>query len=131
MWAFSDEYFYVYRMQREGSISATVDYKHLCDYCWIIEHSIELVNKQLDELKTPLMSYLMYHILIASAFTHKVKLTKQQKRELLSRLKASANGRIIKYAMNKKVKLAGIVYRFTGFNFMSAVLGFYLNNRGK
>ena len=130
-WAFSDEYFYIYRMQREGSISATVDHKHLCDYCWIIEHSIELIEKQSNELKTPLMSYLMYHILIASAFAHKVKLQKQQKRELLSRLKALANGRITKYAMNKKVKLAAMVYRMCGFNVMSAVLGFYLNNRSK
>ena len=71
------------------------------------------------------MSYLMYHILIASAFAHKVKLQKQQKRELLSRLKALANGRITKYAMNKKVKLAAMVYRMCGFNIMSAVLGFY------
>lgn len=130
-WSFVDEYFYVYRVQREGSISATVDYKHLCDYCWIIENSVKIVENQENSLKTPLMSYLMYHVLIASAFAHKVKLEKNQKKEILSRLKAVSKGKITKYTMSKKVKLASAVYRLGGFYVMSCVLGFYLNNRGK
>lgn len=130
-WSFVDEYFYVYRVQREGSISATVDYKHLCDYCWIIENSVKIVDNQENSLKTPLMSYLMYHVLIASAFAHKVKLEKNQKKEILSRLKAVSKGKITKYTMSKKVKLASAVYRLGGFYVMSCVLGFYLNNRGK
>lgn len=128
-WAFVDEYFYVYRMQRAGSITSSVDYKHLCDYCWILEHSITLVEKCNDTIKIPLMSYLMYHMLIASAFVYKISLSKEQKKEILSRLKKISKGRVIKYTLNKKVKLAGYVYRLCGFKVMSMVLGFYLNNR--
>lgn len=130
-WSFIDEYFYVYRMQREKSNTASIDYIHLCDYCWILENSIALVENGDDAVKEPLMSYLMYHMLIASALSYRVKLKKAQHEELLIRLKAICNGRVTKYTLNKKVKLAGLVYRIGGFAVMAKVLGFYLNNRGR
>lgn len=129
-WSFIDEYFYIYRKQREDSISSTVDYKHLCDYCWIIEKSVSIVENSDESVKVPLMSYLMYHMLIASALTYRINLDKMQRKEILSRLKAVCKGRIIKYTMGKKVRLASYVYRIGGFSFMAKVLGFYLNNRG-
>lgn len=129
-WSFIDEYFYVYRMQREGSITASVDYKHLCDYCWILESSISVVENIREAVKAPLMSYLMYHMLIASALCYRVKLDKSQRKEILSRLKAVCKRRITKYTLGKKVKLASYVYRIGGFTVMSKLLGFYLNNRG-
>lgn len=126
-----DEYFYGYRKQREDSISATVDYKHLCDYCWIIENSLKRVENCNQKLKEALMSYLMYHILIASALCYRAELNKNQRKEILSKLKGFAKGRITKHTLDKKVRLASIVYRFGGFYVMSKVLGFYLNNRGR
>ena len=30
--ALSNEKFYVYRMQRDGSITSTIDYKHICNF---------------------------------------------------------------------------------------------------
>ncbi len=129
-WSFSDEHFYIYRMQRDGSITASVDYKHLCDYCWILENSVTLVKKSDDLIKESLMSYLMYHMLIASALSYRVKLNKKQRKEILARLKAVCKGNVTKYTLNKKVKLASTVYRIGGFAVMAKVLGFYLNNRG-
>lgn len=129
-WAFIDDNFYVYRMQREGSITSTVDYKHLCDYCWIIENSIDLVEKCDDDLKVSLMSYLMYHVLIACAVANKVEIPKEQKKEILFRLKVVSKERITKYTLNNKVKLASYVYRICGFTVMAKALGVYLNNRG-
>ena len=130
-WSFSDEYFYIYRSQRAGSITASVDYKHLTDYCWILENGVELVEKGDEGIRYGLMSYLMYQTLIACAFCYKVKLTKVQRKELLERLRKICSGRIFEYAADKKVKLAGTVYRLGGFNAMARILGFYLNNRGR
>ncbi len=130
-WAFIDEYFYVYRAQREGSVTATIDYKHLCDYCWMLEKSVEHIEKCTDEIKAPLMSYIMYQCLIASALAYKVKLTRVQKKEILSRVKVLCKGNVTKYTLNKKVKLACYVYRVGGYTLMAKVLGFYLNNRGR
>lgn len=129
-WSFTNEHFYVYRMQRDGSITASVDFKHLRDYCWILETCIERVENGREEVKIPLMSYLTYHVLIASALAYRTKLNKAERHEILSRLKPLCKGRIIKYTLNKKVKLASMVYRAGGFALMAKVLGFYLINRG-
>ncbi len=129
-WSFIDEYFYVYRKQRGDSISSTVDYKHLCDYCWIIENSIALLENSDDSIKAPLMSYLMYHMLIASALSYRINMNKSQRKEILLRLKATCKGKVTRYTIGKKVKLASYVYRLGGFWTMAKVLGVYLNNRG-
>lgn len=130
-WSFIDDVFYVYRTQRANSVTATIDYKHLCDYCFILEKSIEQAEKCDEAVKSPLMSYLMYQVLIASAVVYKVNLSKEQRKEIVSRLKAMCIGNIKKYTLNKKVKLAGCIYRLGGYNLMARVLGFYLNNRGR
>lgn len=130
-WSFIDEYLYVYRAQREGSVTATIDYKHLCDYCWMLEKSFEHIINCDEEVKSPLMSYLMYQCLIASALAFKVKLSNAQKKEILSRIKVLCKGNITKYTLNKKVKLASCIYRIGGYTLMAKVLGFYLNNRGR
>lgn len=126
----SDDSFYVYRMQREGSITASVDYKHLCDYCNILEDNLPVVLSAPVEIRDALMSYFLYHSLIATAFCFKVSLNHKQKHELLLRLKKIMKGRINKYTLDKRVKLASTFYKFCGFSVMARVLGFYLNNRG-
>ncbi len=130
-WSFIDEYLYVYRAQREGSVTATIDYKHLCDYCWMLEKSYEHLKNCDEEVKSPLMSYLIYQCLIASALAFKVKLSKIQRKQILSRVKALCKGNITKYTLNKKVKLASYIYCIGGYTLMAKVLGFYLNNRGR
>lgn len=65
-------------MQREVSITATIDYSHLFDYCYVIEKAVAAVEKCSDGIRVPLMSYLMYHVLIASALVYRVKLHKSQ-----------------------------------------------------
>lgn len=131
--AFLDSYFYAYRVQHGGTVTSQIDYGHLCDYCWILEKSVKLVETCEERLKSILMSYLMYHALIAIAlsFRKRVNLSREQKKEILSRLKAVTQNRITKYTLSKKVKLACLVYRIAGFEVMAAVLGFYLNNRGR
>lgn len=130
-WAFCDEHFYIYRKQREGSITQTIDYKHLCDYCWIIESSIERIENEETQCKNALMSYMMYHILICCALSYRVKLTKEQRTNVLTRLRAVSNGRMGKYTIGKKVRMGSFVYRLFGFSVMAKVLGFYLNHRGR
>lgn len=130
-WSFSDEYFYVYRMQRDNSVTASIDYKHLYDYCQIIEDGIVLVEQCNDTLKSSLMSYLMYHVLIAIALSYKIDIDNKQQKEILLKLKNISKGRITKYTLNKKVKFAKIFYCIGGFKIMAIALGFYLNNRGR
>lgn len=129
-WAFLDDCFYVYRVGREGSITSSIGYKHLCDYCWILEQSVSRTASVAERVKSPLMSYLMYHVLIASALTYRTALPKKEKTQVLARLKAVSKGRITHYTMDKKVRMASTIYRIAGFGIMARVLGFYLSNRG-
>lgn len=129
--AVCDDRFYVYRMQRTDSISATIDYRHMCDYCNILEKSVVVIAHNDKCIQKPLMSYLMYHTLIASALCYRTKLTKAQRAEILRRIQAVCKGRITENHMGKKVQMANAVYRVLGFSGMARVLGFYLNHRGR
>ena len=129
--SFSDEYFYAYRKQHGGTITSRIDYFHLCDYCWILEKSIIVVEECKGKKRDALMSYLMYHILIASALCYRINLETSQRREILLRLESSCEKRITKYTLNKKVKVASLIYRICGFTTMSKILGAYLNHRGR
>ena len=130
-WSFIDEYFYVYRIQRDDSVTATIDYKHMCDYCWMLEKSVEHIEKCNELVRKSLMSYIMYQVLIAIALCYKVNLPREQRKEILCRLKVICKGNVTKYTLNKKVKLASCIYRLGGYTLMAKVLGFYLNNRGR
>lgn len=127
----SDEYLYAYRKQHAGRITSQIDYAHLCQYCWILESSVARVEHCKDRLKIALMSYLMYHVLIASALCYRVRLERHQRKELLSRLETVSKDRMAQYTLNPKVKLASVIYKIFGFTAMSKVLGFYLNHRGR
>lgn len=130
-WAFLDEYFYVYRMQQANSVTANIDYKHLYDYCQIIEDSVALVTQCNDTLKFALISYLMYHAIIAIALSYKINILNSQRKDILLKLQSICKKRITKYTLNKKVKLAKFIYCIGGFKLMANALGFYLNKRGR
>ena len=129
--SFIDDAFYIYRSDRDGSITSTVDYKHLSDYCDILESSIDVVEKADSDLQSALFSYLMYHALIASALCYRTNISKAQKREILSRLKNVCKNRITKYCLDRRVNLASKIYKIAGFSVMARAMGFYLNHRKK
>lgn len=129
--SFLDDAFFVYRKNRPGSITATVDYSHLCDYCDILKDSIMLVENGKEELKDTLLSYLMYHLLILTALCYRVDLQKAQRKEIFARLKVICRQYLLENTLDKKVKLAAVIYRCFGFSVMAKILGFYLNNRGR
>lgn len=129
--AFCDDSMYVYRMQREGSISATVDYNHLLDYCWILESSVELIEQGDPCLQKPLMSYLMYHALILSALVYRSDLTVKQRNTVLNRVKKVCKRRLIHNNLCKKVRAVIPIYMIFGYRPMTMFLGFYLKHRGR
>lgn len=128
-WSYIDDMFYVYRLGREGSITSSVDYKHLCDYCDILEDSIRRIESADGNTKEALMSYIMYHMIIACAHTHKVNLSRKQRKTILLRLKSICKGNLRRYSLGKKVTYAKYVYNMFGFYIMSYVVGLYLIHR--
>ncbi len=123
--------FYMYRSNREGSITSTIGYKHLIDYCGLLERTVEIVENGNENIKNALMSHCMYHVLICAANNKTLSAPKQEKKEIANRLKALCKGRMGKYTMDSRVKFASKIYRFFGFSIMAGVLGIYLNRRSK
>ena len=125
--------FYAYRKEREGSITATINYYHLKNYCNIIYDGVEIVKNSSEKIKTALMNYIVYQAVITSALIHRksVKLTKMQKREIHAKIRPIFKSYIKKYNEDKKVKIAKKVYSICGYALTSFILGFYLNHRGR
>lgn len=128
-WCLLEDCFYVYRQQREGSITATIDYKHLSDYCETLQSSIDVANGCKPQIKEALLSYIMYQVLIASALSYRTEMTRQQRKEIQRKLSNICKGNITKYTLNSRVKLASQVYRVFGYKGMARVVGFYLIHR--
>ena len=128
-----DDKFYAYRKEREGSVTAMINYGHLKNYCDIIDGGIELVKNSPEKIKTALMNYIVYQTVIATALLHRksTKLNRSQKKELHKRIKSVFKNYIKTYHENKKVDLAKKVYSLCGYAITSFVLGFYLNHRGR
>lgn len=130
-WAFLTENFYVYRKNREGSITSTIDYVHIDTYYHIIKDSIDLVQSCRPKTKDTLLSYIMYHALICNAWISRTKLSRAQRKDLHKKLKPVFKEYLLKYDLNKKVKLSGKIYRIFGYFGVTKVLGFYLKHRGR
>lgn len=129
--AFCDEYFYAYRKQQEKSVTASIDYKHLCEYCYIIEKCVPAIAAAEPSMREPLLSYLMYHIMIAGALCHRVRLSKKERRELLNRIRPIYRKYIVNNHKGKKAEMGYLVYRLIGFTGMIWGLGQYLIHRSR
>lgn len=122
---------YVYRIGREGSITSTKDYKHLKDFCNIIDSSIKVIEAAGEEMRPALMSYLMYQTVILVALTGKVKLSSGQKKEINGFLKDVCKRYLKGNTMDRKARLAAKLYSLFGYSVMQLVLSAYLNHRGR
>ncbi|MBE5740899.1 MAG: glycosyltransferase [Clostridiales bacterium] len=124
---------YVYRKNREGSVTAVTGFDKVNDHCIVIEGAPKLLNDPKNPIHNILMNYMVYQALIASAMTYRktATLTKQQKVEIRRRLRAFCKQYIKVYNGHPKVKKALKVYKLLGYGGMARVLGFYLNHRGR
>ncbi len=126
---FMNDSFYVYRFNREGSVTNTIDNRHLTQYCDILERSVSLIESKKDASLDAVMSYAMQQIILATAHNQRVTQTKEQKKEIHNRLKQLAKGRFTRYTLDKRVKTMLPIYKTLGFDVMSFVLGIYLRHQ--
>ena len=124
---------YVYRKDREGSITSITNYEKTSDHCYVIENAPKILNEPQNPIHVVLMNYIVYQALIASALTYRknATLTKAQKTEIRKRLKAFCKCYLKIYHAHPKVKKALAVYKVLGYAGMARILGFYLNHRGR
>ena len=131
-WGFYPKNMYIYREGREGSITSTIDYKHLVDYCDTIETSINnLYQNHNERIRHVLTSYLMYHQFILIAHTGKVLNNGTDKMIIDTRNKLILKKFLSKNLLDKRVKFFSFFYCLFGYKVSQAVLSYYLLKRGR
>lgn len=130
-WYFMNDEVYAYRQNREGSITASIDYAHLIDYVGIIHSSMEVVQGCNASTRLALISYLMYHVLIVAGLAQRTELPKYQRDEILSDMEDVFKNNVRGHTLNKKVKLASHLSSLIGYGPTLRLVGIYLKNRGR
>lgn len=124
---------YVYRKNREGSITSRMGLKNIDDLCGIIEDAPNYLSEKDNPIHRAMMHYVTYQSLIASASLYRKNtgLTKAARKNIKNRLKVFSKQYLKQFDNHPKVKKALLVYKVLGYGAMARVLGFYLNHRGR
>ena len=122
-YAFLDEYFYVYRLNRDGSITNTTDLKSVCDLIGIIERwEKELQNPKYNSVKGYLNDYLAYHYLCTLILY--ADLSRKNKKKVAKQIQN--NKKILcKELYRRKVRTAAMIYKIGGLEISSLILKLY------
>lgn len=120
--------FYGYR-RREGSITATVGKKNICDLLSIIEYWSNALNitESDPEVRYQLLGFLNYQLFIANGYT--AGLCTEDAKELGPRLDALSW--LSKYTVDKKTKLAKVLTSVLGMKGSRKLLHFYISIKDK
>lgn len=124
---FIDIYFYVYRLNRDGSITNSIDKKAIEDMLYIVDKWCKILNLgEYSQIAKYLYDYLAYHYLCTLIMVN--YLDKENKKEMKKYIEKYKF--LSKKGIRNKVKIAGLCYRIFGFN-IGAKLLFYYHNRNK
>ena len=124
---------YVYRKEREGSVTRDMKFKSIQDLCSIVENAPKILCDKENPVHHSMMNYVVYQAIIATALTFQknVVMSRQQKKDSRRCLRSFCKAYIKEYQNHPKVKKAVKVYNLLGYWGMARVLGFYLNHRGR
>ncbi len=121
-----DEALYIYRMNREGSITSTIKRKNIEDLLKIIRSSQRYYEKHpqndLLELELCYSSYLWFSALGLSTL-----IDKNGQRLLRKRFRATAD--VCAYSDSPKTRLCYSVYKMVGLTMTSKILGIYIKSK--
>lgn len=123
---YSDQYFYMYRKGRPGSISTTVSFLHLCQLADMMEEFSDPGQYTNETTKHCVLSLVSYHFTILIAYVSNLA-DKAQRTQLLCRIKALQH--LLDYDIHPRVKLVNKVKRLVGFDMTVRFLGIYLKHR--
>lgn len=123
---YTDQYFYMYRKGRPGSISTTVSFQHLCQLTDMMEEFSDPGRYTNETAKQCVLSLVSYHLTILIAYVSNLP-DKAQKKQLLPRIRQLKH--LLAYDIHPRVKLVNKVKRIVGFDMTVRFLGIYLKCR--
>lgn len=123
---YTDQYFYMYRKGRVGSITTNIDYKHLCQLADILEEFSDETLYKNTVVKECILSLLAYQLTILMASAVNLNDPKERK-QLITHIKKFEY--LLRYNLHPKVQQVNKVKKFTGFYGVMFLLGIYLRYR--
>ena len=123
---YTDQYFYMYRKGRVGSITTNIDYKHLCQLADILEEFSDEALYKNTVVKECILSLLAYQLTILMASAANLNDPKERKQLITHRKKFEY---LLRYNLHPKVQQVNKVKKFTGFYGVMFLLGIYLRYR--
>lgn len=122
---YTNQFFYIYRKGRPGSITSSVSYASLMEFVNILESFMNFSYCN-ETVKACLLGYVAYEycILLAQFNFLEIKAEKQQIKRKLKDMKC-----VLAYDIHPKVKLIHTILRVLGFDITTFILGAYLRYR--
>lgn len=122
-YAYYDDDFYVYRQDRNGSITQNYDYNYLIAYKSFLFKYMDYKYKD-NDVKSYILSYIAYQYVILCALTHNLR---ENKKQFLKELKKRKY--ILKYNLHPKVKKSNLLFKSLPFGFASFLFWQYIKHR--
>ena len=125
-----NEYIYIYRANRIGSITNTIGYTNITDLLDIVKNCLEYYNdqnnphKHLKDKELCFCSYLWF-----TALGLLYLLRKEDKKKIIKEFKLTA--KVCKYSQSKKTRACYCLYRIVGLTLTSFILGKYIQVKRK
>lgn len=121
----TNEEIYIYRQQRVGSISTSININNIASCIYIINKWINY-NYQNEMIKTMYYNYIAYWYILTITLCNKKNSTVEQRIEL------KKFRQIVNYNINYKVNLFYKIYKIFGLNISTMILKVYmfLKNKG-
>ena len=123
---YTDQYFYMYRKGRPGSITTTVSFVHLCQLADMLEEFSDEERYDNDTAKRCVLGLVAYQLTILMAYVSNLT-DRIQRKQLIRRIKDME--RLLAYDLHPRVKLVNKVRRYAGLDLTIALLGVYLKYR--
>ena len=123
---YTDQYFYMYRKGRPGSITTTVTFSHLCQLADMLEEFGVEGRYHNDTAKRCVLGLVAYQLTILMAYVSNLT-DGDQRNQLIRRIKGLKH--LLAYDLHPRVKLVNKVRRFAGLDLTIALLGAYLKYR--
>lgn len=121
-----DDINYIYRI-RKGSITNTIGIKNLLDTIWMLQKW----SNEIKQANLTVYQQTNYYGILAYAYVVALlnyrSLSKSNQKKIKSELKNYSF--LLRYAINKRIKLTNICYKLLGFEITSKLLNWYYKNK--
>lgn len=124
-YVYSNQFFYIYRKGRIGSVTSNVNYEFLMQFANILEDFFDFTFCN-EIVKTCMLGYVSYEYCILLAQSNFIQ-DSYEKRKINKKLKGMRD--ILKYDIHPNVKKINKVMKIIGFNMTKCLLGKYLKYR--